>query len=225
MRPSAWVAFLALFLMIAAVFGRHATAEAPRAPAVAAKPPAHAPSWVVKGEWMTTDEEAIQDAVGKAQAKVTEYLRAQAPPIQWSPDADYIKQHMLTDVKADDKELAGWEDVRPVRANRGTALVESKHFEGLGDLRRAALRVEISPSVTNELPTLEAKYQADQREVRATARQGMLAKVLAGVVALLVAVAGYLRLEDATKGYYTTLLRLAAVAFVVLVVAAIFIVA
>jgi len=34
---------------------------------------------------------------------------------------------------------------------------------------------------------------------------------------LLLAVAGYLRLEDATKGYYTRLLRLAAVAFVALV--------
>ena len=35
-----------------------------------------------------------------------------------------------------------------------------------------------------------------------------LGKVLAGMVALLGGVAGYFRLEEATKGYYTTWLRL-----------------
>jgi hypothetical protein len=45
----------------------------------------------------------------------------------------------------------------------------------------------------------------------------LFARVLAGLVALLVVAGGYLRLEEATRGYYTTLLRAAAVAFLALV--------
>ena len=50
-----------------------------------------------------------------------------------------------------------------------------------------------------------------------TVLPSLMVRVLAALVALLAAVACYLRLEDATKGYYTTLLRLAAVGFVALV--------
>ena len=38
----------------------------------------------------------------------------------------------------------------------------------------------------------------------------LLARVLGGALAVLLVVAGYLRLEEATRGYYTKLLRLAA---------------
>ena len=41
-------------------------------------------------------------------------------------------------------------------------------------------------------------------------RLGWLARVVAGLVALLAAVAGYIRLEEWSKGYYTGWLKLAA---------------
>jgi hypothetical protein len=41
-------------------------------------------------------------------------------------------------------------------------------------------------------------------------RHGLLARVLAGVLAAVLVCAGYLRLEEATRGYYTWLLRAAA---------------
>ena len=39
--------------------------------------------------------------------------------------------------------------------------------------------------------------------------------MLGGVVCLLLVVGGYLRLEEATKGYYTRLLRLTAIAVLI----------
>lgn len=221
MRPTAWVSFLALFLLSAGVCQSVSTAQARPSP-TAQPAPERAPSWVVTGDWMTTDEEAVQDALDKAQAKVTEYLRAQTPPMEWSPDRAWIQQKLWRDLKADNSEFKalGWKenDTREVTPAGGHAVqVKTEEFKGLGEMRRAALRVEVSKFAHNEIQEQEQKYQRDQRENRAASRQGVLVRILAGVVALLVAVTCYLRLEDATKGYYMTLLRVAAVTFVALV--------
>jgi hypothetical protein len=226
MRPTAWVSFLALFLLTAAVCKGLPVQARPAAPK--AGPPQ---SWVVKGGWMTTNEEAAQDALEKAQAKVTEHLRGLNPPMEFPLDATYFRQKVWRDLKADDQAVPdlkwkeprdvavalGGENDRDPNAPRHTVVVEVEQFPGLGEMRRAAVRVEITPSVQTEFEKQERLYQAKQRQDRVTSRQGVLARLLAGVIAVLVAVACYLRLEDATKGYYTTLLRLAAVTFVVLV--------
>jgi hypothetical protein len=52
------------------------------------------------------------------------------------------------------------------------------------------------------------------REHRVLERHKLLGRVLAGLVIALVVIAGYLRLEEATRGYYTQMLRLAAVTLV-----------
>jgi hypothetical protein len=46
-------------------------------------------------------------------------------------------------------------------------------------------------------------------------RHLLLARVLGGVVCLLIVVGAYLRLEEATKGYYTRLLRLTAIGILI----------
>ncbi len=214
MRPTAWVSFLAVFLLTAAATNGVATAHAK--PAAAPKASAnHLPSWVVKGDWMPTDDEAVKDALDKARAKVTEYLRSQSPPMEWSPDPTWILVRLVRDLKDEQriKELE-FENPREVQFAGHTAQVEKEEFKGLGEMRRAAVLIEVSPFAQGEIEQQERQWQAKQRQDRAASRQGVLARVLAGVVALLAAVACYLRLEDATKGYYTTLLRLAAVAFV-----------
>jgi hypothetical protein len=231
MRPTAWVSFLALFLLTAAVYKGLPAQARPAAPAAVGP----APSWVVQGGWRDTPEEATEDALDKARAKVTdEYLRKQNPPMEWPLDAGYLRQKLWhNDLKADEATLKalGWdEDAKDLKAqvkeqtiNGHTVLVEAVPFEklgipgGAGKMHRAAVRVEVGPSARSEFERQEQSYQAKQRHDRSAGRQGILARVLVGVIAVLVAVACYLRLEDATKGYYTTLLRLAAVAFVVVV--------
>ena len=52
----------------------------------------------------------------------------------------------------------------------------------------------------------------------------LLGKFLAGFVAFLVAVAGYFRLEEATKGYYTTWLRVGVLGFIAVVGAGIWLI-
>ncbi len=211
MRSAAWVSFLAIFLLTAAIGNCVASAQArTTAPAEAL------PSWVVTGDWMTTEDDALNDALAKGQKKLTEYLRSRTPPMEWTPDPAYIQQRLWNDLAANDTDV-GWKDARELTLSGHKVPVEIRRFEGLGDMRRAAIRITVTPSVRREFDTQEEAYQKKVRDERATTRQGVLARILAGLVALLAAVACYLRLEDATKGYYTTLLRLAAVAFVTLV--------
>jgi hypothetical protein len=219
MRPAAWVNCLAVFLLTAAVANCVSTAQAGRV-AGAKPPPPPPPSWVVQGEWMASDDEAVKDALQKAQAKVAEYLRSQTPPKEWSPDPTWIQQNLVRDLTANEPAFKELEFLNqhevPVAGHK--AQVETSGFEVVGKkVYRAALRVEMSAVSQQEINKQEEFYQAKRRQERATVRQGVLVRVLAGLVALLAAVACYLRLEDATKGYYTALLRLAAVAFVALV--------
>ncbi len=55
------------------------------------------------------------------------------------------------------------------------------------------------------------------REERMEPRHLLLARILAGMVAMILVLGGYLRLEEATRGYYTLLLRAAAVLVLVAV--------
>jgi hypothetical protein len=65
------------------------------------------------------------------------------------------------------------------------------------------LRVELQPG------NVEAIRQVN-RDLRMAGRQRLAAFGLGGFVVVLLVVTGFLRLEEATKGYHTTLLRLAA---------------
>jgi hypothetical protein len=214
MRPTAWVSLLALSLLTIGVVRGLPTAHAgPAAPQTAL------PSWVVPGQWMTSEEEAVDDALERARDKVTEYLRGQNPPKEWPIDPAYLRQKMWRDLKPDEEAVKAlrWEKTEKKTINNHLVQIESKSFEGLGDMYRAAIYVSVLPDNQAEFKRQEELYQTKQRESRATHRQGVLVRVMAGLVAVLVAIAFYLRLEDATKGYYTTLLRLAAVTFIGLV--------
>ena len=56
----------------------------------------------------------------------------------------------------------------------------------------------------------------DERNTHIKERMGILAAIIAGVTVLLGCVAGYVRLDEATKGYYSGRLRLAAVVVLIL---------
>jgi hypothetical protein len=71
----------------------------------------------------------------------------------------------------------------------------------------AAVKLEVSKDQYDEM---KEELQKVARKQRMEERHWLVARVLAGVVALIVVCGGYLRLEEATRGYYTLLLRAAA---------------
>ena len=173
-----------------------------------AKPPARAeapddktvwPEETFKG-WGRTQADAEEFALIKAQAKVGEFLREQQPGINWVPYTGFIKKSLVKGesqrLKEFDKEL------------------------GQGPVGHAecwALTIAITPDTYRTMLRMEREHHLQllraEREVRMGERMGILGKLLMAVVALLAAGAGYLRLEDWTKGYYTWWLRAAVIGF------------
>src|SRR5262249_47504991 len=122
----------------------------------------------------------------KARDKVVAYLRSQDPPIEWRPSTEYVDKNLVKE-RAQPKETQD-----PL----------------LGNVFERTLKVEVDPKHFRDMVDM------DRRE-RVSDRQLFLARILGGIVALLVAVFGYFRLEELTKGYYTGLLRVGALLLVV----------
>jgi hypothetical protein len=147
------------------------------------------PPWVVVGRGEESDD-AYQDALEKAQKKVTEYLRARSPPVQWTPKTGEIGR-----LVKDQKEEEPPRDVKELGLNHQTTL-----------------RVDISPEDFKKILQFDGRERMEERLL-------FLLKGLAAVVAVLAAIAGYIRLDEWSKGYYTGWLRLGAAGFVAAAVA------
>jgi hypothetical protein len=142
------------------------------------------PSWPCEG-WGQTREDAEENALKRAQERIIAYLVANNHRLGWAPNLDYIKKNMVKESEPESKDFG----------------------DGVGELQGMKLVIEISPKDWQYIVR-------EDRRVRSEFRMLVLAKGLAGLVAVLGAVAGYLRLEELTKGYYTAWLRLAAIGFV-----------
>jgi hypothetical protein len=97
------------------------------------------------------------------------------------------------------------------------------HFVGEPDEKESNVAKDFAKDGKVKVVTMKLEITADQaREIQKQARQErmvsrhlLLARILGGVVCLLIVVGAYLRLEEATKGYYTRLLRLTAIAILI----------
>ncbi len=156
------------------------------------------PPWTVEGSWPNHDG-AMKDALQHAQAKVIAYLRSQNPPVLWTPSIEYVQSRLIK---------------KPWKEEIKNAVVAEK-TEAMHYIR---LEVEISPKDHADMLRLA-------REERVHERMFFLGKILAGVVVLLLGVAGYLRLDEQTKGYYTGWLRLATVGLLGVALAGLFLIA
>jgi hypothetical protein len=144
------------------------------------------PKWTVQGSSGERND-AKEQALLKAQERITYYLERQKPPVLWSPDLAYIEKHLL----------------------KGRPEESIVNIEGYGPAPQVSINVEITPDA----------YRDILREYRAqTMNQRLLlvSAIVGGLVALFAVVAGYLRLEELTKGYYTWWLRLGALGFLAL---------
>ncbi|HEY7308812.1 MAG TPA: hypothetical protein VH643_05535 [Gemmataceae bacterium] len=77
-----------------------------------------------------------------------------------------------------------------------------------GHMKVVTMQLEITEDQARDI-------QKHARQERMVSRHLLLARILGGVVCLLIVVGAYLRLEEATKGYYTRLLRLTAIAILI----------
>jgi hypothetical protein len=224
MHPNAWLKCVAVLLL---ALGAQRTLSA-SARSEARKPDSK-PVWVVEGVGTTSDA-ALENALDSALTKVNEYLDEQRPAIEWRPTREYVRDNLVRSLKDGDPALKDasqdqdWKDRTSVTVpgQKATGLCDQRKVGEEGNTRtvyRVLLRAEVAPRDLDEIKKFELKHQQELRDERARVRQMVLVRLLAGIVAILIAVASYLRLEDATKGYYTTLLRVVAVAFVAAVVA------
>ncbi len=150
-------------------------------------------SWDVKG-YGRSREEAEQDALEKARSKVTAYLRRQEPPLFWSPTAAYVRDHLA--------DTARMEKLDDVDIGEPPAPVVKVQCWRLPVIVTPARYLQMVRENRDDL----ARQQKVERDARAVERMLLLGKVMGGILALLVGVGGYIRLDDWTKGVYTSCL-------------------
>jgi hypothetical protein len=113
---------------------------------------------------------------------------AEKGPFEWTPPVDYLRQKGL------------------VRFSEPT----EKELQLAGPMKVVKLDLEITEGQAEEIRRVA-------RQQRMTQRHLVAARVLVGLVTLLLVAGGYLHLEERTRGYFTTLLRAAAVTVLALV--------
>jgi hypothetical protein len=136
-----------------------------------------------------TESDARQHALEQAR----EWL-AEKGGLDWTPAADYLLQKGLVRFLAPTEEE--WKQAQDLKIT--------------GPMKVVKMELAVTAAQAEDV-------QQVARVQRMKQRQGVLARLLAGLVALLLVAGGYLRLEEATRGYYTTLLRTAALVVLALV--------
>jgi len=188
MRPAQLASLLALLLMVSGIQAGPRKGSEDVGPRVSGRPrpePVKLASWQAEGGGETR-EEAEADALKNARARVLEYFAEQNIPLKWTPDVPYMRTHLM---KAS-------EEVKPQELG-----------PGLGQWRKVQVQVVLDSQDKEDM-------LREDRMVRMADREFFLGKLLLVLVALLTAVAGYFRLDEATKGYYTGWLRLGAAGLV-----------
>jgi hypothetical protein len=200
MRPKAWVVILfvcVIMLLCRVRFSAESSARAEpkktlRAVNIRQSAP---PAATVRDSWEVfgvahTDDDAKKLALDEAREKIGEYLAKQDPPIEWRPDVEYLRRNEMVNFSESEPAEFGLEK----------------------DLRKVTATVKVTSTTFQDM-------QDQDRKFRSRDRQTFLGKILAVIVAGLAAVAVYLRLDEATKGYYSLWLRLGSAALVASVAA------
>lgn len=141
--------------------------------------------WQVRG-FGTTPTEAEQSALERAEEQVSAYLLEHHGPLGWTPTAAFLRQAGMVRVVGGPSEVI---------------------LERSGKVFEVRLEVHLLPVHLEEILQMARRSRVQERH-QLTAL--LLAAVLIGLAVLSI----YLRLEEASRGYYTGLLRLAALAVV-----------
>jgi hypothetical protein len=142
----------------------------------------------------TVEADARLTALELGEKEAQKLVRARFAPLGWQPPEERVEKEYL--------------EKRRVLQVEVTEKV--KRLDG--DYYKAVCRVDLNDDYLGELGQLAREHRMVQRHLLA-------GRVLAGLVVLLLVVWSYLRLEDATRGYYTRLLRVGALGLVALTAA------
>jgi hypothetical protein len=171
-------------------------------------PPASPFTKDIEGKPRASQEEAIDSALQIACDEITAYLREQKPTFVWKPDPNYVRERLLDDVPERSNNAAN--DWTRTDVKGHNVLIKQSEFErGVADFYyQVRLRVLVNSKELEHMRELDKPVRESMHRELVKHRQLWLGKILLGFVALLTAITGYIRLEDATKGYYTAWLRL-----------------
>lgn len=147
----------------------------------------------VTGRRYATPPESVDDALRQAAEEARQYLQQAAPrPVRWEVPVSYVQDHLVRDQFVTE---VNWE----------AEGVDSPPFAE--PMFQTHLLLELTPK---QRDALLGMWQEDVLVERIR----WLAAGSAFVLVLLATLAGYLRLDEATRGYYSGRLKLAAVAVV-----------
>lgn len=192
------IALVALGLRGGAVRSHLASAQAQNAPPVSVKkgkeikneigrgePQAPFYKKEIAGEPFSSPTAARQDALKAAARDLAVHLQARDPSYRYEPTARFLLENRLVD----------------------EGMMEEQDLSGpdAPKMFRNKLTLEVPMSKVSAL------LEEDRRE-RSVERLGQAGRGLAGLVVMLVALVGYFRLDDWTKGYLSTALKFTAIA-------------
>jgi hypothetical protein len=146
-----------------------------------AKPVAPPTVWEkeVSGEWFQNREEARQDALITARHAVIAYLQDREPPIRWEPSLDFVARHIR---KGETDES------------------HTPELPGAPMTYRFTIKLAINADTMKDIHVQDRSFLSQER-------MWLVGKGLAGLVLLFGAVAGYVRLDDYTKGYLSRTIK------------------
>lgn len=130
-----------------------------------------------------------KDAEANALERACESLAAN-PNLGWTPTPEFLREKKMvqfSEPTEKDSDIAKQFGVR---------------------MKMVQMTLEITDDQARDI-------QKQARQERMVSHHLLMARVLGGVVCLLIVVGAYLRLEEATKGYYTRLLRLTALGILI----------
>lgn len=143
-----------------------------------------------EGQWDVTglgktSEDAHQDALDKTSGLVNRYFHEHLPGLKWPISSEFIESRLV--------------DASPPK---------TREFpEPAGTMTQMNWHVRITPEHQTLVLQQDRRFRMEHRMI-------WLGQVLAAVMALLATGAAYIRLDEASKGYYTGWLRLGATALV-----------
>jgi hypothetical protein len=138
-----------------------------------------------------------KDAEANALERACDWLSEHSANLGWTPTPEFLRE----------KGMVQFEE--PIEEEFKVA----KDFADGGKMKVVKMQLEVTSDQAREI-------QKHARQERMISRHRLTAYLLGGLVCVLLVITGYLRLEEATKGYFTHPLRLAAIGIVILIILA-----